>query len=147
MYHYSECGLSNIYLVNGFIVEVEGEQEFISISEMNSLHHAIAMNIIERATPLTHEEFRFLRIELNQSQKALATHFDVTEQTVARYEKNQTKIPRTADICLRYLYGESRNKKSSLSDFLEKLASTEAEAVASDIHLKAEGNKWVVMSS
>src|SRR5690606_3021248 len=101
MYHYTESGLSNVYLVNGFTVEMMDGEEYSSIDDMNGLHNAIASAIIESPKPLAHQEFRFLRIEMNVSQKTLATRFGVTEQTIARYEKGESTIPRTTDAALR----------------------------------------------
>ena len=104
MYHYTESGLSNVYLKNGFTVEKIDGEEYTSIDDMNGLHKAIAQAVVDSSKPLTHEEFKFLRIELNVSQKTLGTRFGVDEQTIARYEKGQTKIPRTTDAALRTLY-------------------------------------------
>jgi hypothetical protein len=56
MYHYTESGLSNIYLVNGFTVESIDGEEYTSISDMNGLHSAIARAIIDSPKPLTHQE-------------------------------------------------------------------------------------------
>lgn len=146
MYHYSECGLSNVHLVNGFTVEVIDGEEYTSIDDMNGLHRTIAQAIVDCNRPLTHEEFKFLRIELNVSQKMLGTRFGVDEQTIARYEKGQTKIPRTTDVALRTLYMESQEKNNPVSYFLDLLADTEAKAAAQDIKLKLEevGNHWEV---
>lgn len=138
MYHYTESGLSNVYLVNGFTVEIVDGEEYSSIDDMNGLHNTIASAIIDSPKPLTHQEFRFLRIEMNVSQKTLATRFGVTEQTIARYEKGESTIPRTTDAALRSLYMESQQKNNPLSYFLDLLSDSEAKAAASDIKLKLE---------
>ena len=142
MYHYTESGLSNVYLVNGFNVEVIDEEEYTSIDDMNGLHRTIALAIVDSNSPLTNEEFKFLRIELNLSQKVLANSFGVNEQTIARYEKNETKIPRTTDASLRSLFMESLDKNNPVGHFLELLA--EAEAAAEDIRLEEVGDHWKV---
>jgi putative transcriptional regulator len=59
---------------------------------MNGLHKAIAKGIVESKGSLTNAEFKFLRVELNISQKALGEKFDVSEQTIARYEKKQKPL-------------------------------------------------------
>ena len=142
MYHYTESGLSNVYLVNGFHVEVIDEEEYTSIDDMNGLHRTIALAIVDSNTPLTNEEFKFLRIELNLSQKVLANSFGVNEQTIARYEKNETKIPRTTDASLRSLFMESLDKNNPVGHFLELLA--EAEAAAEEIRLEEVGDHWKI---
>lgn len=146
MYHYSECGLSYVHLLNGFRVEVIDGEEYTSIDDMSGLHKTIAQAIVDCNRPLTHEEFKFLRIELNVSQKMLGTRFGIDEQTIARYEKGQTKIPRTTDVALRTLYMESQEKNNPVSYFLDLLADTEAKAAAQDIKLMLEevGDHWEV---
>ena len=71
MYHYTESGLSNVYLKNGVTVEVVDGEEYTSIDDMNGLHSAIAQTIVNTNKPLAHDEFKFLRVELNVSQKML----------------------------------------------------------------------------
>ena len=85
MYHYTESGLSNVYLKNGVTVEEIDGEEYTSIDDMNGLHSAIAQAVVDSNRPLVYEEFKFLRIEMNVSQKMLATRFGVDEQTIARY--------------------------------------------------------------
>lgn len=149
MYHYTESGLPNVYLVNGFTVETLDGEEYTSIDDMNGLHKTIAKAIIDSPKPLTHQEFRFLRIEMNVSQKTLGTRFGVTEQTIARYEKGESSIPRTTDAALRSLYMESQQKNNPVSYFLDLLADTEAQAAAQSIQLKLEevDDHWSVAAS
>ena len=90
-----------------------------------------------------HEEFRFLRVELNTSQKALGEKFGVNEQTIARYEK-EAKIPRTTDAALRSLYTESQDKNNPVSFFLDLLADTEAREAAEQIILKEVDKHWTI---
>lgn len=142
MYHYTESGLTNVFLKNGVTVEIVDGEEYTSIDDMNGLHSAIAQAIVDTSRPLAHDEFKFLRIELNLSQKILATRFGVDEQTIARYEKGQTKIPRTTDAALRALYMESQEKNNPVSYFLDLLADTQAEEAASIIRLEEIEAQW-----
>ena len=144
MYHYTESGLSNVYLKNGFTVEQIDGEEYTSIDDINGLHKAIAQTIVDSSRPLSHEEFKFLRIELNLSQKMLGMRFGVDEQTIARYEKGQTKIPRTTDVALRTLYMESQQRNNPVSYFLDLLADTEAQEAAKEIQLEEVENHWKV---
>ncbi|PYE30224.1 DNA-binding transcriptional regulator YiaG [Idiomarina fontislapidosi] len=144
MYHYIESGLSNIYLKNGFTVEHIDGEEYTSIDDMNGLHRAIGQAVVDSRKPLTNEEFKFLRIEMNISQKMLGTRFGVDEQTIARYEKGKTKIPRTTDAALRTLYMESQEKNNPVSYFLDLLADTEAEEAAKVIRLEEIEDHWEV---
>jgi len=144
MYHYTECGLSNVFLKNGFIVGKFEDEEYTSIDDMNGLHKAIAQVVVDRNSPLTHEEFKFLRIELNVSQKVLGTRFGVSEQTIARYEKKASAIPRTTDAALRSLYMESLEKNNPVSYFLDLLSDVEAIVAAKEILLEEVKEHWEV---
>ncbi len=144
MYHYTECGLPNIYLKNGFIIEEIDGEEYSSIDDMNGLHSAIAQAIVDNNAPLTHQQFRFLRIELNVSQKVLGVRFGVSEQTIARYEKNESSIPRTTDAALRSLYMESLEKNNPVSYFLDLLSDAEAKEAAIKILLEEVDQHWAV---
>ncbi len=111
MYHYQECGLNNIWLVNGYAVEnIEGYGECVSISNIEGLQKAIGKNIINNKPRLTGSEFRFLRKELDLSQIALAELIGNDEQAIARWEKTG-KVPKWADRLMRIFvqdyYGET----------------------------------------
>lgn len=146
MYHYEESGLSNVYLKNGFNVEVIDGEEFTSIDDMDGLHTTIAEAVVDSKKPLTNEEFKFLRIELNVSQKTLANRFGVSEQTIARYEKGQSVIPRTTDAALRVLYMESLDKNNPVSYFLDLLSDAEASKVAKEILLEEILDHWELVA-
>lgn len=143
MYHYTECGLSNIVLANGYNVEIIDDEEYTSIDDMNGLHKAIALAIVESNGALTNEEFKFLRVEMNISQKALGERFDVSEQTIARYEK-ETKVPRITDAALRSLYMESQDKNNPMGFFLDMLADTEAKEAAQEIVMEEVDQNWKI---
>lgn len=144
MYHYTESGLNNIYLKNGFTEEEIDDETYTSIDDMNGLHKAIAQIIVDSRQPLSNQEFKFLRIELNLSQKVLANRFGVTSQTIARYEKGQSDIPRTTDVALRTLYMESIEKNNPVSYFLELLCDVEAHEAQSEILLEEAQEQWRV---
>ena len=142
MYHYTECGLPNVYLKNGFTIEHIDGEDYTSIDDMNNLHVAIAQTIADSHAALRPAEFKFLRIELNLSQKMLGHRFGVSEQTIARYEKGQSEIPRTTDAALRSLFMEKLEKTNSVSYFLDLLSDTEAQQAAKEILLEEIDNRW-----
>jgi DNA-binding transcriptional regulator YiaG len=146
MYHYIESGVSHVYLKNGYNVETIDGEEFISVDDLNGLHRILGASIASQTRPLSHEEFKFLRIELNLSQRLLANLFGVSEQTIARYEKGQSDIPRTTDAALRSLYMESCDQHNPVSFFLNLLTDSAAEHAAQDILLEEIENKWMVAS-
>lgn len=142
MYHYTECGLPNVYLKNGFTIEHIDGEDYTSIDDMNNLHVAIAQTIADSHTALRPAQFKFLRIELNLSQKMLGHRFGVSEQTIARYEKGQSDIPRTTDAALRSLFMEKLEKTNSVSYFLDLLSDVEAQQAAKEILLEEIDNHW-----
>lgn len=104
-YHYTECGLSNIY-VQGITVGSDGT---IGIPYIIQLHLSIAKAIIQKPTRLNGEEVRFLRTELGMTQTNLSDCLGVTIKTVQRWEKNQTTIGKLADVFIRLKADESLN--------------------------------------
>lgn len=142
MHHYTDSGLSYVYLENGYNVEHIDGEEFISIDNLDQLHQLLGKNILSMTRPLQGEEFRFIRIELNMSQRVLANLLGVDSQTIARWEKDQTLIPRTADVALRALYMEANSEESQIGLLLNMLSGSEIETVMQELHLKETNNIW-----
>ena len=112
---------------------------------MNGLHKTIAQVIVDNDRPLKNEEFKFLRVQLNVSQRLLGNRFGVSEQTIARYEQGQSDIPRTTDAALRSLYMENLDKNNPISYFLDLLSDAEAKQAAKDILLEEVQHHWTVV--
>ncbi len=144
MYHYIESGLPNIYLSNGYTIESVDGEEFISIADVDGLHQQIGNSLISHVRSLIGDEIRFFRIELNMSQKTLGELLGVDGQTVARWEKEQTGLPRTSDVAIRALYLESKDQQSHIKPLLDKLATTEVKASMEKLVLEAQDNQWVI---
>jgi len=103
-YHYTECGLKNIWLASGFKMVETDYGTGVSIHNLEGLHKAIGETLAKKAK-LTGAEFRFLRKEIDMSQKALGNLFGNTDQAVAKWEKTG-KIPKIADRMMRLVYLE-----------------------------------------
>ncbi len=143
LYHYSECGLPNVYLKNGFILEQVDGEEYLSIEDVDGLHHAIALQLAEKKQSLTGREFRFFRQLFNHSRRVLGELLGVDQQTVGRWEKGESAIPKTVDAAIRQLYLESVNEDSNLSFLLQRLAEAEAEEMMSDIVMEEKDHHWL----
>ncbi|MCJ8269192.1 MAG: helix-turn-helix domain-containing protein [Psychrosphaera sp.] len=143
MYHYTECGLQNIHLVNGFNKAVIEGEEYVSVDYVYNLHRVIAKCIINNPTMLATDAFKFLRIELDLSQKSLGGLLGVDTQTIARWEKGQTAIPRTADVALRAYYIESIDEQSNVGFLLKMLADTNTQEIIKKIILNQENEQWL----
>lgn len=120
MYHYKSCGLDNVWLENGYLEKDFGDQKAVSIHALDELHELISMELVRKDNVLSGKEFRFLRKELDMSQRALGHLLDVTDQAVAKWEKNDN-VPRYADVLLRHLYAESVGDNPKVRNMLERL--------------------------
>ena len=92
MYHYTECGLQKVWLENGYKLHKTPHGKGVSILDVAGLHHMIGRSIALRPR-LTGAELRFLRKELDLSQRNLATLLGVSEQIVSLWER-QGRIPK-----------------------------------------------------
>ena len=61
MYKYTECGLKNVYLVNGFHERKTPYGKAVSIDNVEGLHRVIGLHLADNKPNLTGAEFRFLR--------------------------------------------------------------------------------------
>lgn len=120
MYHYTEVGLQNVWLANGYHVRKTSYGKAVSIEDADGLHKAIG-RMLARKSHLTGAEFRFLRKELDLSQNRLAVLLGTTEQTVALWEK-RGKIPTTADRMFRAIYTETMEGNVKLREMIERAA-------------------------
>ena len=148
MYHYAECGLNNVYLVNGYIEEETEYGPATAIMNLQGLHNAIGKRIVMgTARLLLGEEIRFLRKELNLSQKNLGAILGVKDQTVARWEKDERVIPKSADMCLRALFMETKFGSCNLAEVIDKLNNIDARYAMVRLEMKeCENEEWVADS-
>ena len=122
-YQYRQCGLDHVYLVNGYERANTKYGESIRIHDIDGLHRAIGMYLIERKRPLTGAEVRFIRHELDLSQRGLGALLDKSGQTVARWEKGEVQIDGTAERLLRLLYKNHAqpSSRTAIRKMLESL--------------------------
>lgn len=119
MYHYTECGLQNVWLTNGYdVCEVDGEKA-VSISDVDELHELIGRSIASKSN-LNATEIRFLRKELGLSQKRLADLLGSTEQTVSLWER-RGRMPKGYDRLVRLLYLEKIDGNVKVQEIINRL--------------------------
>ena len=121
-YHYTESGLRNVYLVNGFEIVKTPYGEAVSILDLDGLHRVIGLNLCAKKH-ITGTEFRFLRKEMGMSQNGLAQSLGTEEQTLAKWEKNG-RVPKTADRFMRLLFLEHINQNTTIIDYVNKINSS-----------------------
>ena len=101
---YRISGLDEVVLLNGFERVETDYGDGIVIANMDDLHIAIALDIIANRKILGPREFRFLRREMDLTQNRLGDQLGIDGQTVARYEKGETRISGPADRLVRFLF-------------------------------------------
>ncbi|NUT17159.1 MAG: hypothetical protein HOQ33_22045 [Cupriavidus sp.] len=104
MYHYTDSGLKNVWLANGYEIQRTPYGEGVSISDLDGLFVAICIALAKKPSPLTGSEFRYVRsVGLMESQADLAKLLGHNEEAVARWEASG-KVPSWADQLIRRLY-------------------------------------------
>lgn len=127
-YHYTECGLDSVYLVNGFEFVQTNDGKAVVIQDIDGLHRMVGERLVNDQKHLSGKEIRFLRHEMLLSQAGLARLLGVDEQTVARWEKGTgKKVPQMADATIRLLYSEHIGGNIKITELLERIADIEDE--------------------
>lgn len=104
-YHYTECGLENVYLISGYDMEEEPEMgTIVYVRHADELHRAIGQWLVRNKKVLSGKELRFLRKEMDLTQAELGKLLGMTDQAVARWEKEQHDISGPADYLIRVLF-------------------------------------------
>ncbi len=127
-FHYTACGLDNVWLLSGYERETTSYGDGVSIRHMDHLHEMIARGLITEKKTLSGKEFRFLRKEMGLSQLELAKRMRMSDQQLARWEKAESELPGPADLLVRVLYCESLGinlpmKFNELADALAEMDS------------------------
>lgn len=125
MYQYSGCGLFNVFLKNGYEIVKTNYGKGVSIHNLDALHEAIGLAIVENSSAINGAEFRFLRVELGLTQEALAQLIGKDVQSIARCEKGVTKrVDPASDRILRIVYRERFKQSGAIETLLQKVEST-----------------------
>ena len=144
-HHYTQCGLGNVYLRNGFEVVSTKYGEAIRIHDMDGLHGAIGMYLIREKKQLDGTEIRFLRHEMDLSQNMLGKLLDKSAQSIARWEKGQTKMDGPADRLLRLLYeshATHAGRKHGIPELLAQLAELDDADHLGDVQFEDTDRGW-----
>ena len=150
-YHYTECGLNNIYLVNGFKITKTAGDEEISIHDIHGLHKAISNLLIFKKGLLEGSEIKFIRTMLDLSQNKLAALIGCRYQQILLWEKNKNKISKPADRLLRitfYTYLHKAIDNGKVFDRINEIA--DLDAIKADhcnkIEFKEIKNTWQMVA-
>lgn len=124
MYHYTESGLQNVWLVNGYKRHKTPYGPGVSVHDVEGLHESIARAIAMKPW-MTGAELRFLRKEMGLSQAALAVLVGTSEQNVSLWER-RGRIPKTEDRLIRLIYVEHADKNVKVRALIERLNATDS---------------------
>lgn len=144
-YHYTESGLQNVWLENGYREIDTPYGKGVAIEAVEELHQVIGRSIAQRSY-LTGSQLRFLRKELGLSQRSLADILGCTDQNVSLWER-RGRMPRAADRLVRLLYLEKVDGNVKIQHLLDEIANLDQEIKADDapmecLQLKSEGGHW-----
>ena len=118
---YTACGLDDIYLLSGYEVRQTPDGETVTIKNLDGLHEAIGRFLVNQKKLLNGKEIRFLRRQMDLTQSEMARLFGCDAQQIARYEKNENKMPGPADRLLRMIYQEHVNRSIQVLELLHAI--------------------------
>ena len=102
-YHFTESGLSNVYLGNIYLDYCPHHKEVMvpEISRMQELLAVIFVDVILNPQPLSGEDLRFLRQSNDLTQVELSQLLGVSPNTVARWERGKLCFDAATDLNIR----------------------------------------------
>ncbi len=100
-YHYTECGLDNVYIEGEVLFQDHTGEELVTFPAVRQLHQVIAEGIVTQPVKMTERELRFLRSERGLTQVQLAKFIKVTPLTVRRWERGESPIQHAAEMLIR----------------------------------------------
>ena len=124
--HYRECGLDDVFLVSGYRREETPYGAAVVIEDQDGLHKAIAHHLVTGRKLLSGREIRFLRKRMDWTQADLARLIGVDAQTVARWEKGESRVPGPADRIIRVAYREFADDPVGVIELLKELEAADA---------------------
>lgn len=141
-YHYTLCGLQNVYLMNGYTISHTDYGDAVSIQNADNLHKTIAETLINKPMRLLPQEFKFLRKEMKLTQSMLAQIFNISDQTVARIEKGETNADTPYEALFRAYANEIISKKRAEIVAVINEMNVQNDAKNHAIMLQLTENKW-----
>ncbi|HJT14811.1 MAG TPA: helix-turn-helix domain-containing protein [Dongiaceae bacterium] len=142
-YHYTECGLDYVYLLDGFETIKTAYGRAVRVASAGKLDRAIARIVVRDQNRLTGQEVRFLRGLMDMTQAELGSALGKDAQTVARWEKGKTEIPPTEDIAIRQIYLEETGHRQRFIDTSRRVADLRVRV--GDVTFKVKGRRdWTL---
>ena len=141
MYHYTDGGLRNVWLANGYEIKKTPFGEGVAFHNLDGLTESICIALTNKAGVLTGSEFRYIRSAgMLLSQPALGKLMGIFGQSVARWEKT-SKVPRWADKLVRLLYTAQAEGNEPIAKAVERIKTVER-LVKQRIVVKESRGQW-----
>ena len=131
-YHYTECGLDNIY-ITGLQFQGDSKSANVIIPVIEKLHKLIAKTLITKGEALRGKELFFLRYETNIKRQDIAKLLNVNVEVIADIEDSNALIPLAQNSLIIKLFSEK----------LKVSSKTNAAAIRSqELLIKKEQNSY-----
>ena len=141
MYHYTDGGLRNVWLANGYEIKKTPLGEGVAFHNLDGLTESICIALTKKAGLLTGAEFRYIRSAgMLLSQPSLGKLMGIDGQSVARWEKT-SKVPRWADKLVRLLYTAQAEGNEPIAKAVERIKTVER-LVKQRIVVKESRGRW-----
>jgi DNA-binding transcriptional regulator YiaG len=141
MYHYTDGGLRNVWLANGYEIKKTPFGEGVAFHNLDGLTKSICIALTKKAGVLTGSEFRYIRSAgMLLSQPALGKLMGIDGQSVARWEKTG-KVPKWADKLVRLMYLAQAEGNEPISSAVERVKTVER-LVKQRIVVKESRGQW-----
>nr|WP_294527020.1 helix-turn-helix transcriptional regulator [uncultured Rhodopila sp.] len=108
-YHYTECGLDNVWIKGGFEKRTFGAYgTAVAVRDEKGLWQTLGRSIVRQDRRMEGQELKFLRTLLDWTQSDLGKRLGYTDgQIVAKWEKaRHDPVPVNADTFVRAAYRE-----------------------------------------
>lgn len=109
VYHYTECGLDNIYLGNIEMYTCVCGEVVAVIPDSTEVNASIGLWLIKKKTLLCGNELKFLRKNAGLNAKSFAEYIGVNKSTLSRWENDKQSIDKSNDRLVRLIYANIKN--------------------------------------
>ena len=125
MYHYTDGGLRNVWLANGYEIKKTPYGEGVAFHDLDGLTSSICIALTQKAGVLTGSEFRYIRSAgMLLSQPSMGKLMGIDGQSIARWEKTG-KVPKWADKLVRLLYLAQAQGNEPIKAAVERVKTVE----------------------
>jgi DNA-binding transcriptional regulator YiaG len=112
-FHYTGCGLKNIFLENGWHIDADNN---LYIEKISELHMAIAEHLVYLSRKLKGSEIKFVRDYMDLPIKELSNLIGETTQDIRALETGKLAINKSTDKLLKLILLGHINKQIKIRE-------------------------------